>query len=150
MSSKSTDILELYSFGIFLNVHINFCNFILNNQQTIFKNCIYIFMGNLLFSFLFKFNFIDLIFHKYWKNQFKTIAFPQLINSFGTVIIKDITISNHKLNNFSLKFMLLSILHIFILKYCCQETKRSKILRYNYYLFYYILCPIFFPVFIFL
>lgn len=149
MTSQNTDIIELYSFGIFLNVHVNFYNFILNNQQSFFKSIIYIFLGNLLFSFLFKFNIIDVLFHKYWKYQLRTIALPQLINSCGTVVIKDIILSNHRFNNFSLKMMLLGGLHIFLLKYCHQEIRRSKILRYNYYLFYYLFAPLFFPSFLF-
>lgn len=149
MTSQNTDIIELYSFGIFLNIHVNFYNFILNHQQSFFKSIIYIFFGNLLFSFLFKFNVIDILFHKYWKHQLRSIALPQLINSFGTVVIKDITLSNHNFNNFSLKMMLLGGLHIFLLKYCHQETRRSKILRYNYYLFYYLFAPLFLPFFLF-
>ena len=149
MTSQNTDIIELYSFGIFLNIHVNFYNFILNHQQSFFKSIIYIFLGNLLFSFLFKFNAIDILFHKYWKHQMRSIALPQLINSFGTVVIKDITLSNHNFNNFSLKIMLLGGLHIFLLKYCHQETRRSKILRYNYYLFYYLFAPLFLPFFLF-
>lgn len=149
MTSQNTDIIELYSFGIFLNIHVNFYNFILNHQQSFFKSIIYIFLGNLLFSFLFKFNLIDILFHKYWKYQLRSIALPQLINSFGTVVIKDITLSNYNFNNFSLKMMLLGGLHIFLLKYCHQEIRRSKILRYNYYLFYYLFAPLFLPFLLF-
>jgi len=149
MTSQNTDIIELYSFGIFLNIHVNFYNFILNHQQSFFKSIIYIFFGNLLFSFLFKFNAIDILFHKYWKHQLRSIALPQLINSFGTVVIKDITLSHQNFNNLSLKMMLLGGLHIFLLKYCHQETRRSKILRYNYYLFYYLFAPLFLPFFLF-
>ena len=149
MTSQNTDIIELYSFGIFLNIHVNFYNFILNHQQSFFKSIIYIFFGNLLFSFLFKFNAIDILFHKYWKHQLRSIALPQLLNSFGTVVIKDITLSHQNFNNLSLKMMLLGGLHIFLLKYCHQETRRSKILRYNYYLFYYLFAPLFLPFFLF-
>ena len=142
--SGNTDIIELYSFCAFLNIHFNFYNFILNTNLSIFKSILYIFISNTLFSFTFKFNIIDVIFHKYWKNNLKTIAVPQLINSVGTIIIKDMSITNEYLNNITVKIGLLYILHYSILKYCKNELKRSKILRYNYYMFYFIFLPLFF------
>lgn len=142
--SSNTDIIESYSFCIFLNIHFNFYNYLLNTNLNIFKCILFAFLGNAFFSFTFKFNLIDLIFHKYWKNNFKTIAFPQLINSCGTILIHDVSITTEYFNNFIMKCLCLFILNYSINKYCILELRRSKILRLNYYLLYFILWPIFF------
>jgi len=141
--SNNTDIIELYSFCAFLNIHFNFYNYLLSINLNFFKCILFVFLGNVFFSFTFKFNFIDLLFHKYWKNNFKTIAFPQLINSCGTILLQDVSLSTKYFNNFLMKCGCLFILNYSINKYCMLELRRSKILRLNYYIFYFIFIPIF-------
>lgn len=142
--SSNTDIIELYSFTTFLNIHFNFYNYLLNTNLNIFKCILFTIFGNVFFSFLFKFNFIDLLFHKYWKNNLKTIALPQITSSLGTIIIRDITITTEYFNNFVMKCGCVFILNYSINKYFTTEIRRSKIARLNYYLFIFLFYPILF------
>lgn len=140
MVIKNTDIIELYSYGIFLNLNFNLINHIvLNSNINILKGIIYVFLINLLTRFIFKYSFLNIIFHNYWKNNLKTIAMPQIIYSSGIVLINDLLGENSYTNNIYIKLLSMIGLNYFIKSNYINEINESVIFRYNYSILYFLL-----------
>ncbi len=138
MHKKNTDIIELYSYGIFLNCHLNLLHFLfINKNITLYRSIIYLFCFNFLTKFTIKYTIIDIVFHKYWKYNLKTIAIPQLLNTCGMILINDFGSMNDYLNNYLIKFFLFIILNYFISINYNNELSYSITFRYNIALFYY-------------
>lgn len=140
MVIKNTDIIELYSYGIFLNLNFNLINHIvLNSNINILKGIIYVFLINLFTRFVFKYSFLNIIFHNYWKNNLKTIAMPQIIYSSGIVLINDLLGENSYTNNIYIKLLSMIGLNYFIKSNYINEINESVIFRYNYSILYFLL-----------
>lgn len=140
MVIKNTDIIELYSYGIFLNLNFNLINHIvLNSNINILKGIIYVFLINLFTRFVFKYSFLNIIFHNYWKNNLKTIAMPQIIYSGGIVLINDLLGENSYTNNIYIKLLSMIGLNYFIKSNYINEINESVIFRYNYSILYFLL-----------
>tara|TARA_B100001175_G_C19427288_1_gene599282 strand:+ start:766 stop:1203 length:438 start_codon:yes stop_codon:yes gene_type:complete len=138
MVIKNTDIIELYSYGIFLNLNLNFMNYVmLNSNINFFKGIIYIFLFNLFTKFVFKYSFLNILFHNYWKNNLKTIAMPQLIYSSGLVLMNDLLIDNKYINNVYSKALSIIGLNYFIKNNYINEVNDSIIFRYNFAFLYF-------------
>jgi hypothetical protein len=75
---KNTDKYELYSFSIYLYLYGFFYLFIF--EQTFVKGLLINILVNIFSFFMFKYNFITFLKHKYWRENLTDIAMPQLIN----------------------------------------------------------------------
>ncbi len=78
-----------------------------------------------------------MIFHKYWKNNLKTIAVPQLLYDSGLIITNDLCIDNIYIDSIYLKMLCVIILNYFIRMSYSKEQNKSLIFRFNYTLFYF-------------
>lgn len=140
MVIKNTDIIELYSYGIFLNLNLNLINYVMvNSNMNFFKGIIYILLFNLFTKFTFKYSFLNILFHNYWKNNLKTIAMPQLIYSSGLVLMNDVLLENKYINNTYCKVFSIIGLNYFLKSNYLNEINESIIFRYNYALLYFFL-----------
>lgn len=138
MTKKSTDIIELYSYCIFLNLNSNLINYtILNPNINFFKGMIYIILINLITKFSIKYSALDIIFHKYWKNNLKSIVMPQIIYSGGLIIMNDVVKEYEYLNNIYIKILMTIGINYFIRNSYVNELYDSLIFRYNYSIIYF-------------
>ena len=138
MTKKSTDIIELYSYCIFLNLNSNLINYtILNPNINFFKGMIYIILINLITKFSIKYSALDIIFHKYWKNNLKSIVMPQILYSGGLIIMNDVVKEYEYLNNIYIKILMTIGINYFIRNSYVNELYDSLIFRYNYSIIYF-------------
>ena len=138
MTKKSTDIVELYSYGIFLNLNLNLINYtILNSNINFFKGIIYIILINLFTKFAIKYSILDIIFHKYWKYNLKTIVMPNIIYSGSLIIMNDLMLEYEYLNNIYMKILITIGINYFIKNSYVNELEDSLIFRYNYSIIYF-------------
>ena len=140
MTKKSTDIIELYSYCIFLNLNSNLINYtILNPNINFFKGMIYIILINLITKFSIKYSALDIIFHKYWKNNLKSIVMPQILYSCGLIIMNDVVKEYEYLNNIYIKILMTIGINYFIRNSYVNELYDSLIFRYNFSILYFLL-----------
>ena len=82
---KNTDKYELYSFSIYLYLYGFFYLFIF--EQTLIKGLLINIITNIFSFYMFKYNFIMFLRHKYWRENITDIAMPQLINCATNITI---------------------------------------------------------------
>ena len=82
---KNTDKYELYSFSIYLYLYGFFYLFIF--EQTLIKGLLINLLTNIFSFYMFKYNFIMFLRHKYWRENITDIAMPQLINCASNITI---------------------------------------------------------------
>ena len=137
-----TDILELYSFAIYLHFYSFFYLFIFKQSflEMIFINI----LSNLGFYYLFNYNIINFIKHDYWKKRMLDIALPQTISTMSNIMIY--TRLEIIGNNYDYTFILPSNLLIYyiIKKFFKNEINESKNLRYMQTLLFFFIKFLFF------
>ena len=82
---KNTDKYEVYSFSIYLYLYGFFYLFIF--EQTLIKGLLINIITNIFSFYMFKYNFIMFLRHKYWRENITDIAMPQLINCATNITI---------------------------------------------------------------
>ena len=126
MKNTNIDIYELYSFSIYLHFYGFFYLFVF--EQTFIKSLLINILLNLFTFFMFKYNFITFLGHKYWRQNLTDIAMPQLINSISNITLSSI------LDKGSYNILILSscdILLYFLIKNMYKdEISYSKNLRF--------------------
>jgi len=88
------DKYEMYSFTTYLYFYGFFYIYIF--EQKFLIAILSIIFSNIIFYYIFNYNFISLICHSYWKNNLNTIAMPQLLSCVSNIMISNnIFISRH-------------------------------------------------------
>jgi hypothetical protein len=122
------DRYEIYSFSVYLYFYGFFFLYIF--EQKLLIAILSTIFSNILFSYLFKYNFISLLCHKYWKNNLNSIAMPQLLSCLSNIMIYNNTFIN------SNKYMYVVLIPSNILFYYLiniiykKEIIQSKNLRF--------------------
>jgi hypothetical protein len=102
MSYKSIDKYELYSFTTYLYFYGIFYLYIF--EQKLLIAILSTILSNILLLYIFQYNFISFLCHKYWKENLNNIAMPQLLTCLSNIIIY-----NYKLN-----YILIILINIFL------------------------------------
>jgi hypothetical protein len=79
------DKYEMYSYTTYLYFYGFFYLYIF--EQKILIAILSIIFSNIIFYYIFNYNFISLMCHSYWKNNLNTIAMPQLLSCASNIII---------------------------------------------------------------
>jgi hypothetical protein len=88
------DYFEMYSFTTYLYFYGFFYSYIFEQKKIIiFLSIIF---SNIVFYYIFNYNFISLICHLYWKNNLNTIAIPQLLSCVSNIMISKNTFINRQ------------------------------------------------------
>lgn len=135
--NKKEDIIEIYSFGIFLNSHLFTYKSILNNTN-LFGSIFYIFMFNLMTKYVFQYSILNLIGSKYWTKNFDNIAMPLLLNSIGNMVILNVYIPELPINRVIIEFISLLLFNTFLSNNYPNENNTSKMFRFNSAIFYFL------------
>ena len=87
------DKYEMYSFTTYLYFYGFFYLYIFEQKiLVIFLSMIF---SNVIFYYLFNYNFISLMCHSYWKNNLNTIAMPQLLSCGSNIVIYNLLINRY-------------------------------------------------------
>lgn len=135
--NKKEDIIEIYSFGIFLNSHLFTYKSILNNTN-LFGSIFYIFMFNLMTKYVFQYSILNLIGSKYWTKNFDNIAMPLLLNSIGNMVTLNVYIPELPINRVIIEFISLLLFNTFLSNNYPNENNTSKMFRFNSAIFYFL------------
>ena len=123
-----TDILELYSFVIYLHFYSFFYIFLFKQSflEIIFINLLY----NFGLYFLFNYSIFNFIFHNYWNKRLYDIALPQTVSTLSNILLY--TRFKFIGNNYDYTLIIPSnLLTYFIIKKIFKkEINESKNLRY--------------------
>lgn len=136
---KKNDIIEIYSFGIFLNLHIQFTYYILSNFS-IFSSAFYLFIMNFITGFVCKFSLFQLIIHPFWFKEFYSISLPIFTNSILSLGIHHIPIpKDFFINRYVIEGIILFGMSRIMKSNFPKENDNSKIFRFNIMIFYFAL-----------
>ena len=95
MTKILTDKYELYSYTIYLYFYAFFYMYLF--EYNFFKGLLINIVGNTLFYYVFGYNIISFMCHKYWKNNLNTISMPQLLSCASNIFVHNyINIFNNK------------------------------------------------------
>jgi len=134
---KKEDVLEIYSFGIFLNLHIQLYYYFFNNYS-FFNQIVYIVIFNFISNVTFRYHIFHLLTNKLWINNLHTISMPLLCNSLSNIVILNINMPNLIINKLFIELLLLLLSNYFIQLNYPNEIQTSKIFRYNITIFYFL------------
>lgn len=133
---KNTDKYELYSFSIYLYLYGFFYLFIF--EQTLIKGLLINILTNIFSFYIFKYNFISFLRHKYWRENLTDIAMPQLINCATNITIYSTLNISYNYNILILSFT--DILTYLLIKNMYKnEINYSKNLRFIINILFFIL-----------
>ena len=122
------DKYEMYSFTLYLYFYGFFYLYIF--EQKFLIAILSAIFGNIIFYYLFKYNFISLMCHKYWKSNLNNIAMPQLLTCLSNITIY----SNTFINNTKYVYIIITPINIllfyFINNMYKNEIIESKNLRF--------------------
>jgi len=134
----NTNVLNIYSFGIFLNAHLFTYKYILTNNN-LFGSALYTVGFNILTKYIFQYSILNLINNNLWIKNFDNVAMPLLLNSIGNIIILNAPIPDIFLNRSFIEFGLLLFLNIFLSNNYPNEKQTSKMFRFNSTIFYFLI-----------
>lgn len=135
---KKDDIIDIYSFGIFLNTHLFFYKNIFSNNN-LFGSIFYSFLFNLLTKYSFQYSILNLIGSKYWTKNFNNVAMPLLLNSIGNIVILNIHLPELPINRIFVEFISLILFNTFLNNNYQNENKISRMFRFNSSIFYFLI-----------
>ena len=135
---KKNDVLEIYSFGIFLNLHLQTYYYFFK-YYSIFNQIIYICLFNLFTNVIFSYNFMHILTNKLWISQLHTVSMPLVCNSLSNIIILNMYIPNIIINKLLIELLLLLMANYFIQLNYPNEMETSKMFRYNITIFYFLI-----------
>lgn len=122
INNESIDKYELYSFGIYLYLYVFIYNYIFS--QTFVRSILFNILINMGSYFIFDYSIISFIRHKYWHNNLKSIAMPQLINGASNMVLY---------SNFNSIYITIPsniLIYFLIINMYKNEIKYSKNLRF--------------------
>ena len=134
--NKKDDVIDIYSFGIFLNAHLFTYKSILSNYS-VFGSIFYIFMFNIFTKYIFQYSILNVISNNTWSKNFDSIAMPLLLNSIGNLVILNAPIPNILINRSFIEVGLLLFLNVFLSNNYPNEKNSSRMFRFNSTIFYF-------------
>ena len=135
--SNKSDIIDIYSFGIFLNTHLFTYKYILANNN-LFGSIFNIFIFNLFNKFIFQYSILTILGNKFWVSNFDDIAMPLLLNSIGNIVTLNIYIPNLFIHRIFIEFIILLLFNKFLKNNYPNENKASSLFRFNSTIFYFL------------
>lgn len=135
---KKSDIIDIYSFGIFLNTHLFTYKYIFNNNN-LFNSIFYFFAFNLFTKYTFQYSILKLVGNKFWIKNFDDIAMPLLLNSVGNLVTLNMYIPDIIINRTIIELAILIIFNIFLKNNYPNENQASKMFRFNSTMFYFLI-----------
>lgn len=135
--NNNTDIIDIYSFGIFLNTHLFTYKYILTNNN-IFSSIFYFFGFNLLCKYGFQYSILNIMSNKIWVKNFDSVAMPLLLNSIGNLIILNMYIPRIFINRSLIELGILLLYNNFLKNNYPNEKNASKMFRFNSSIFYFL------------
>lgn len=139
---KKEDIIDVYSFGLFLNLHSQLTTYTFKNN-TLFSGIFYFIISNLITGLLLRYSSIQVITHKFWLKNLHSVAMPLTINSISNVFALQTQLPDLMFNRHILEFIMLISSNYFINIHYPNEMECSKIFRFNITLFYFLLLMFF-------
>ena len=85
MSNILTDKYELYSYATYLYFYAFFYMYLF--EYNFLKGLLINIVGNTLFYYVFGYNIISFMCHKYWKHNLNTISMPQLLSCVSNIAV---------------------------------------------------------------
>ena len=134
--NKKEDVIDIYSFGIFLNTHLFSYKYILSNNN-LFGSIFYLFTFNLITKYAFQYSILNIISNNLWSKNFDNVAMPLLLNSIGNLIILNLPIPNFIINRSFIEVLSLLFLNVFLSNNYPNEKHSSKMFRFNSTIFYF-------------
>jgi hypothetical protein len=135
--NNKTDIIDIYSFGIFLNTHLFTYKYILSNNN-IFSSIFYFFAFNLLCKYGFQYSILNVMSSKFWIKNFDSIAMPLLLNSVGNIVTLNIYMPQLFINRSIIELVILLMYNNFLKNNYPNEKDASKMFRFNSTIFYFL------------
>ena len=139
MNTKE-DLVNIYSFGIFLNLHLFTYKYILFSFG-FFESIFYFILFNFLISYGFNYSMYELLFNKLWTSNFNNACMPLLLNSVGNIIVLNVNINKYELfiNKTIFDMIFLFLLNYYLSYYYPNELTCCKMFRFNSAIFYFFL-----------
>ena len=135
---KKEDIIDVYSFGLFLNVHTQLTTYTFKNNG-LFSAFFYLVLYNLLTGLIFRYSGVQVLTHKFWRKNLHSVAMPLVANSISNVVALQIQMPELIFNRHIVEFIMLLGSNYFINIHYPNEMECSKIFRFNITLFYFLL-----------
>ncbi len=136
MNNKN-DIIDIYSFGIFLNTHLFTYKYILSNSN-IFGSIFYIFAFNLFCKVTFQYSILNIVGNKLWIKNFDNIAMPLLLNSIGNLVTLNMYLPKLFIDRSIIEVIILFVFNNFLKNNYPNENDASKMFRFNITIFYFL------------
>lgn len=136
-NKEKDDVIDIYSFGIFLNTHLFTYKNILSNNS-LFGSIFYIFGFNILTKYIFQYSILNVISNNLWSKNFDSVAMPLLLNSIGNLVILNTPIPNILMNRSFIELGALLFLNIFLSNNYPNEKNSSRMFRFNSTIFYFL------------
>lgn len=135
--NNKTDIIDIYSFGIFLNTHLFTYKYILSNNN-IFGSIFYLFAFNLLCKYAFQYSILNVLSNKLWLKNFDSVAMPLLLNSVGNLVTLNIYMPELFVNRSIIELIILLVYNHFLKNNYPNEKDASRMFRFNSTIFYFL------------
>jgi hypothetical protein len=127
-NKQFTDKYELYSYSTYLYFYAFFYIYLF--EYNLLQGLLINIVGNTLFYYIFGYNIITFMGHKYWKYNLNTISMPQLFSCASNIVIHNyINVFNNKYDILII-FPLNVISNIMIKNMYKNEISYSRNLRF--------------------
>ena len=137
--NEKEDLINVYSFGLFLNFHLFAYTYILLNCG-FFESIFHFILFNFLIKYSFHYSIYELVVNKLWTSNFNNVCMPLLLNSVGNIIILNINIDKYELyiHKTAFEMIFLFLLNSYLTFYYPNELTCCKMFRFNSALFYFL------------
>ena len=135
--NKKNDIIDIYSFGIFLNTHLFTYKNILSNNN-IFGSIFYITLFNIITKYIFQYSILNIMSNKFWIKNFDNVAMPLLLNCAGNIVILNLYLPELYVDRSIIEFISLLLFNTFLSNNYPNEINTSRMFRYNSAIFYFL------------
>lgn len=139
---KKEDIIDVYSFGLFLNIHSQLTTYTIKNNG-IFNALFYLAIYNLITGIIFQYSSIQVLTHKFWIKNLHSVAMPLTLNSILNVVALQTQLPELYIHRQILECFMLLVSNYYINMNYPNEMECSKIFRFNITLFYFLLLMFF-------
>ena len=134
--NKKEDLINIYSFGLFLNIHL----FIYKNiffYNHFFGSIFYFFLFNLFTKYSLNYSCLEIVNNKLWKNNLNNVVMPLLLNSLGNIIILNVDYPIQYMNKNVMEFIILIVFNYYLTYYYKNEMECCKVFRFNSIIIYF-------------
>ena len=134
--NKKEDLITIYSFGLFLNIHLFIYKTIFFNHN-FFSSIFYFFLFNLFTKYSLNYSCLEIVNNKLWKNNLNNVVMPLLLNSLGNIIILNVDYPIDYINKNIMEFIILVVFNYYLTYYYKNEMECCKIFRFNSIIIYF-------------